>query len=215
MCGDSVVPYSSGAVDVKVRCDDVAIIYIDGTMVGSTSGSMEIWSQEATASARSIAIHCRNNDGAGGFIASFSNGLTTDNTWRCSHAIVDGWYEENFDDSDWDRAYVVQANDGRGQTWSKDNGFPDNAKWIWRSKIQVNSNSYCRGKLSEFTTFELLSYALQCKMDVHYTIFNGVRQKRSLKFQNLSEMTPRSSSHTVKLSHFPFSTPGDYSGVLL
>ena len=152
-----------------MRCDGAAVIYINGTEVGRTSDLQNTWSHQVTANASTIAIHCHSEGGDAGLIASFSNGLTTDNAWRCSHVSVDGWHEENFDDSDWDRAYVIQANDGRGETWSKDNGFPDNAKWIWESRIQSNSDSYCRGNLSELTTFDLsLACTTPCKLDVHY-----------------------------------------------
>ena len=150
-----------------MRCDDAAVIYIDGTEVGSTSAWTEVWSQEVTGNTRTIAIHCHNNRGDAGLIASFSNGLTTDNTWRCSHVSVGGWYEENFDDSDWNRTYIIQANDGSGEGWSKDNEFSNKAKWIWGSStIQSNSDSYCRGKLSELAI--LLTFCF-------YALHNGKR----------------------------------------
>ena len=144
-----------------MRCDDGAIIYINATEVGRTSNSSHVWSQDVTANASTIAIYCNNTGGIAGLIASFSNGLTTDNTWRCSHIRVDGWYDENFDDSDWEGAYVMQANDGSGTAWQNDNGFPDNAKWIWGSSdLVTNSASYCRGKLSEWTILTFCLYAL-------------------------------------------------------
>ena len=140
-------------MDVKLRCDVGASIYIDGTEVGRTSNSSDIWSEDVTANAKTIAIYCNNPDGRAGLIASFSNGLTTDNTWRCSHGNISGWYEENFDDSDWDRAYIIQANDD-GETWAKDNEFPYYAKWISGGfAFPTRRYSYCRGKLSELTTF--------------------------------------------------------------
>ena len=146
-------------MNVKVRCDDSAVIYIDGTEVGRTLHSGKIWSEQITANAKTIAIYCHNEFRVAGLIASFSNGLTTDKTWRCSHDSVDDWYKENFDDSDWDRAYVIQANNGRGETWPKDEEFPDNAKWIWGGNAMAeDASSYCRGKLSELTTFHLSLY---------------------------------------------------------
>ena len=142
-----------GAVDVKVRCDDSVFVYIDGNEVGRTSDSQTVWSQEVAARVRIIAIYCYNFVGDAGLLVSFSNGLTSDSTWRCTHDNVGGWYEEAFDDSDWDRAYVIQPNDGSGERWLKDNRFPDNAKWIWGSSDMAGYPvSYCRGKTSELTT---------------------------------------------------------------
>ena len=140
---------------VKVRCDDKAKIYIDGGYVGGTSRSTEIWTADSISdSAQVIAVECENTgQNAAGLIASFSNGLTTDSTWRCTGDSFTGWQSVTFDDQRWLSPYVAQNNSGRTVRWPEDPNFPADAKWIWKRAyeglIETPGNSYCRGRLRE------------------------------------------------------------------
>ena len=150
---------SIGALKIKMRCQRSGTIYIDGNQVGTTSKARRAGHGRSlqmpgpllfTVAITFIGIFAS--------IASFSNDLKTDNAWRCSHDNVDEWYDENSDDSDWDRAYVLYENDGSGG-WLTENRIPDYAKWIWASNIfqadKRTLHSYGRWKLSELTAFDL------------------------------------------------------------
>lgn len=131
----------------KVRCDDIAHnIYVDGKLIGNTTDWSEVWKKDISDDAKIIAVECENTVGLGGLIASISNGLTTDNTWKCSGGSVPGWYDVDFDDSEWERAHVVKLNGDRQQLWNPDINFPDHAVWIWKDNSR-NERSYCRGIL--------------------------------------------------------------------
>lgn len=96
------------AMQARVRCDDIAnSIYVDGILVGNTSAWWETWVHDIADDAKVIAVDCQNIGNWGGLIASFDNGLTSDNTWICSINNESGWYDKDFDDSNWNRAYVI------------------------------------------------------------------------------------------------------------
>lgn len=118
-----------------VRCNNQARnIYVDEQLAGSTEDVEDIWSQGIASDTRLITVECHNTVYSGGLIVSIDNRFTTGTTWRCS-SREDGWYNLDFDDSDWDEAYVIQSNynpTGSG-VWAKDNNFPDH-EWIWKDQ---------------------------------------------------------------------------------
>lgn len=150
-----VFPYSAGTIEAKVRCDDIAhTIYVDGKLVGNTTGWTDVWKQYIADDAKLIAVECENVANQGGLIVSFGNGLTTDNTWRCSGENVHGWYDVDFDDSDWERASIIELNeqnkDIHTSKWLSDRNFLDKAKWVWKNVYTARrERSYCRGRLSK------------------------------------------------------------------
>lgn len=141
----------AGAMQARVRCDDIANnIYVDGQRVGSTSYWTRTWKYDIADDAKIIAVNCQNTGSWGGLIASFDNGLTSDNTWRCSSNNESGWYDEDFDDSGWNTAYVIEENqwDNGGRSYEYD--FPDRATWIWKDKNYYEAtHAYCRGTIGE------------------------------------------------------------------
>ena len=44
------------------------------------------------------------------FLASSSNGINTDEQWRCTNVFDDGWFLPNYTDSSWPKALVVGSN---------------------------------------------------------------------------------------------------------
>lgn len=135
-----------GHFEAKVRCDDIAhAIYVDGQNVGSTTSSDDVWTSNIGDNIDFIAVDCENTGAWGGLIASFGNGLTTDNTWRCSSKPHSRWYEKDFDDIDCNKAYIIESNPTYTDVplWVR-----DNAKWIWRdSSYEESTHSYCRERL--------------------------------------------------------------------
>ena len=78
-----------------------------------------------------------------GILGSTSNGLLTNETWKCKGVFQQGWTSPDFDDKDWPSANVV-GNHG-DKPWKTISGIARTAKWIW-----TNNNTgfvYCRLKV--------------------------------------------------------------------
>lgn len=139
-----------------IRCCNGATIYIDGEFVSRTENdNTTILDVEETA--RVIAIRCRrymHDGGPNGLIVSFSNGFTSDKTWRCSGTSASGWNEMAFNDNSWKAAYVIDLNGTMGSAFKNDPHFPDEANWIRGNNMYTSTkNSYCRGKLVILQSF--------------------------------------------------------------
>lgn len=73
------------------------------------------------------------------FLASSSNGIKTDEQWRCTNVSDEGWFLPNYTDISWPIVYVLGSNNGYYFI------VPD-AKWIG---YEVVSNKiYCRRSLT-------------------------------------------------------------------
>ena len=78
-----------------------------------------------------------------GILGSTSNGLLTNETWKCSNHLYPGWKFPDFDDQDWPSVKVVGINGD--SPWGKIGGIAGRAKWIWAKNY--NDTVYCRLKL--------------------------------------------------------------------
>ena len=78
-----------------------------------------------------------------GILGSTSNGLVTNETWKCSSVLYPEWNSPDYDDQDWPYAREI-ANHGV-QPWEKIPGIAETAKWIWADNN--NSTVYCRLKI--------------------------------------------------------------------
>ena len=79
-----------------------------------------------------------------GILGSTSNGLLTNETWKCSSHLYPRWNFPDFDDWGWPSAKVV-ANHG-DHPWGTRHGIAETAKWIWADNY--NDTVYCRLKLN-------------------------------------------------------------------
>ena len=130
----------------KVRCDDVATIYVDGQYVGDTTNSTDVWESDSIPDTTSvIAVRCYNKgDSNGSLITWLSNGFTSGYYWRCSSSEEEDWYTQNYNDSWWERALVLSTDVPTSQ-------FPVPSRWIWSADdthTQANKTTFCRGDLS-------------------------------------------------------------------
>lgn len=87
----------------------------------------------------------KNTGGSGGLIASFGNGIVSDNTWKCTTRGMRNWQTASFDDSNWPAAVVHDSNSGNVRV----NGISPNAKWIGTSQRNANG-FYCRRRMTLF-----------------------------------------------------------------
>jgi len=87
----------------------------------------------------------RNTGGPGGLIASFANGIVTDNKWKCTTRAIRNWHTTGFDDSNWPVATIHGGNSGP----SRVNRLSTNAKWIGTNYRNADS-FYCRRNMTYF-----------------------------------------------------------------
>lgn len=71
-----------------------------------------------------------------GILGSFSNGLVTNESWKCSLHWFLGWSSPDFDDSPWSAAVVVAE-------YGNIPGIDPAAKWIWTNPRGFDE-AYCR-----------------------------------------------------------------------
>ena len=99
-----------------------------------------------------IKIQNNNHNTLAKVIGQFSNGLITDNTWKCSPQYTTNWNKIYFDDSQWPpAAESLDIINGTNDLVSneKQNSF-GGAKWIHSNEIYVRNNvTYCRKHLSK------------------------------------------------------------------
>ena len=82
-----------------------------------------------------------------GIRGSFSNGLVTNSSWKCSDRFHHGWKLRGFNDRDWPAAVEIINHQGDGLEGNIA-GIDPTAKWIWTIKHGVGIRScYCRVNL--------------------------------------------------------------------
>lgn len=87
----------------------------------------------------------KNRGGPSGFIASFANGIVTDNEWKCTTQAIRNWQTTAFDDSNWPAATIHTGNSGAARV----NAIASGAKWIGPSNKNAGS-FYCRRHMTYF-----------------------------------------------------------------
>ncbi|XP_078352807.1 uncharacterized protein LOC144637621 [Oculina patagonica] len=80
-----------------------------------------------------------------GILGSFSNGLVTNESWKCTNHFYLGWNIPHLDDSNWPAAVVVAKHGD--SPWGTIAGISLTAKWIWAAGGGFNI-VYCRLNLS-------------------------------------------------------------------
>ena len=127
-----------------INCDDKMELYADGVQIGKDNGKWFMSKiYKIPAATKVIAIHGFNIGGPAGIIGSFSTGLVTDSSWRCTNKKYPKWQSPDFDDSAWPGAETVRRNDKlQGPKIAKE------AKWIWTSR-NTDMNVYCRSSLGK------------------------------------------------------------------
>jgi hypothetical protein len=88
-----------------------------------------------------VAILAKNNGGPGRILASFSNGVRSDASWKCTTTAHSGWHTTKYDDSAWPNAVVHGAN---GNTVS---GIPSDVMWIGVRNTNA-AQFYCRRRVT-------------------------------------------------------------------
>ena len=114
---------------------------------GPDNGQWNIpWSFQISSNATLIAVKGVQFGTKGGILGSLSNGLVTDEAWKCTERFHSDWMKLTYDDSAWSRAKAHGYNGANA--WGKVPGIADNANWIWTADNKNDDVVYCRRTLT-------------------------------------------------------------------
>ncbi|KAL9980681.1 hypothetical protein ACROYT_G009299 [Oculina patagonica] len=118
--------------------DDKLTVFADGELVGRNGG---YWSAAKwfsfSSKTKIIAVSVTNIPGGNsGFLGIFSNGVVTDDSWKCKETQTpeNGWQGANYSDDTWRNAYIRYSNTGPFRVY----GIPPYIRWISPANISAN-----------------------------------------------------------------------------
>ncbi|XP_078362112.1 uncharacterized protein LOC144646406 isoform X2 [Oculina patagonica] len=107
-------------------------LYLDGVFTTKAVGSLTLVKDQHDLQA----VQVEDSSASDAlFLASTSNGIITDERWRCTNVYHDGWFLPCYDDSLWPNAFVVYNNTGA-------HFIAPDAKWI--GYVTISNKIYCR-----------------------------------------------------------------------
>ena len=128
--------------------NDNLTVYVNGQYCGQNGG---YWSVAKWFSfphqTRVVAVVVNNIPGGyGAFLGVFSNGVVSDDMWRCSETgqLDQEWATVSFDDTSWSRAVTWQNNSGALEV----EGIPTNVHWIG-VRNRIADKFICRRRFNE------------------------------------------------------------------
>ena len=136
------MPVPQGPINLNVTADDIVQVFYDGLVVLNNSDFAVVSSIElADTPACVLALRGENIAGDQGIVASTTNGIVTDDTWRCSGVEETDWFLSGFNDSHWDAPHI------RGS-----HGFTEinpSAQLIWAQNTSTGFPpvAYCRKEI--------------------------------------------------------------------
>ena len=132
--------------------DDNLTVFADGRLVGYNGGT---WNRARWFSfpreTKVITVFVYNRRiGFGGFLGVLSNGVVTDNSWKCNETSItpqEEWEQTNFTDNTWPNAFVRHDNSGR-HIATHVFGIPKDVHWI-SAENHYATKFICRRRFSE------------------------------------------------------------------
>ena len=123
-------------------------LFADGISLGKDNG---IWKTATDfvipGNTKIIAVAAKNLRLRPGILGSFSNGLVTSSSWKCSRRFHPRWNLRDFDDRNWPAAEEIPKHYGDGPEGNIA-GIDPTAKWIWSIKQGPPAKTcYCRVNL--------------------------------------------------------------------
>ena len=174
--------------DFNFAADDVATVYVDGEMAATTTQALVTAHLTVSNDACVIAVEVRNTFGVNkGFVASGSNGVLTDSSWRCTSYEDEGWSRRNHDDIHWYRAHEHYLNDATSPRMATIDGISPQAHYIWSAETADPEVSFCR--LDLCTSCDAITdlYARAGnKIHRNYDTTRHRRNTNAVFFQNVS-----------------------------
>jgi hypothetical protein len=130
---------------MNATCDDLMNVYFDGEEQPSPLTNDQYLNPttfDVPSGTQVVGISCQDIHGqaAAGIVASFSNGLVTDDRWYCSGTPSEGWENPDFGPTSpaWVPATKRQVRANNPAPISPD------ADWIWTPNGNIDEFAYCR-----------------------------------------------------------------------
>ena len=116
-------------------------MFADGISLGRDNNWQSATEYVIPENTRVISVQAKDFGSQYGILGSFSNGLVTNASWKCTSISYPAWSSPDFDDSDWPAAEEIAKHGVR--PWGTFSGIATTAKWIWTAR-QEDDDVYCR-----------------------------------------------------------------------
>ena len=110
-------------------CDNEMEMFADGVSLGKNDNWRSPTQHVIPGNARVISVKGIDKGHFFGILGSFSNGMVTDESWKCDTVKYPKWHSPDFDDSNWPAA--VEVSKHGDAPLGKITGIASTAKWIW------------------------------------------------------------------------------------
>ncbi len=139
-------------MEITINGDDEYVLYVNGDSVGSNTqwDKAQTFTVPVVDGLNVLAVQAVNPHNQGGLITEVKiNGtvtLITDSNWRYSSTRENGWFDINFDDSQWQHA-TDYGPYGVAPWFNNIQGIPTNtmAHWIWEPDAFGNGGFFRAG----------------------------------------------------------------------
>ncbi|KAM7429728.1 hypothetical protein ABFA07_019447 [Porites harrisoni] len=126
------------------NCDNAMELFADDTSLGNDNSNWRAsFTYTITGNPRVISVVGADFGGGFGILGSTTNGLLTNESWKCTGVLYPGWNSPDFDDQNWPSARVFGVNSADSPWGMMISGIEATAKWIWAAD-QDNGVVYCR-----------------------------------------------------------------------
>ena len=119
-------------------------LFADDTSLGNDNSNWRAsFTYTIIGNPRVISVVGTDFGGGFGILGSTTNGLLTNESWKCTGVLYPGWNSPDFDDQNWPSARVFGVNSADSPWRMMISGIEPTAKWIWAAD-QDNGVVYCR-----------------------------------------------------------------------
>ncbi|MBN2417619.1 hypothetical protein JXO52_17430 [bacterium] len=164
--GNAILPNSTidyagngGDITVTIAADDVYQLYLNGALLGSGSNwnLAESYSGPSIAGKNVIAVKGTDMEGLAGIVVKIEfNGelYVSDNSWRVSTSLENGWETVDYDDQDWPKATSFGEH-GTALPWADyadviGMSTNEGVEWIWSNDNDNDNTVYLRFTIRPF-----------------------------------------------------------------
>jgi len=191
---------AGGHHTLRVVCDDISTIYIDGKHVKARGTGH--WAQMATVNispnTRLVAVQCRNTGGPYGLMAEIKAGAkvlsVSDSSWKCSNKAHGGWEKPGFKGKFPAAVYTRQQGSFNKQTGEWRTMSP-NRKVLWTAGGGRDKSIFCRKELDGGRRAAAIKAA-----HATYTKYNALYVAHFKKFQGYNTQYTTSSKTVVTVT---------------
>ena len=122
---------------------------MDGRLVGRGNNFSVADNYVIDSGSEVIALKCQGRlpPWEGGILGSFSSGLVTDSSWKCTAQYELGWNMKSYNDEQWPNAVSYKKNLPMSLPWGQRDNVLSNAQWIWTQDNENDTTIYCRHEL--------------------------------------------------------------------